>query len=92
MLREQPQDRGAGADLDVVGVGADDEEVERSGRSEGQATHPGHAGSAACQTAQGGRPGVERVLEGLDVLERVHRRPVALVRVALELAGLDQPG
>ncbi len=39
MLVEQAEDGRTAADLDVVGVGADGEQVERPGRSEGQAPH-----------------------------------------------------
>ena len=56
MLVEQAQDRRAGADLDVVGVGADGEQVRAAREVRGSGAASRHSGSAGCQTAHGGRP------------------------------------
>ena len=89
MLGDQAQDGAAGADLEVVGVGADGQDPERPVRraveAECEIIALRSAPSRRCQTAHGGAPGLELGLEDLDVLERVHRRPEPVVRIGLQL-------
>ena len=97
-LLDQLQDRAAAADLDVVGVGAEREQARRAGRraAPSRAAASGEAPLATAptcgarlelfQSSHGACAALVQVLEPLLVLERVHRRPEALVRLGEQLA------
>ena len=99
--RDEPEDRPRAADLGVVGMGPDREHADRRPVRAAQQQRQHQAEASCAISGVGlavGRPQLPRrlpallqALEPLLLLQRVHRRPEAVVAVREQLVGRGQP-